>query len=315
MTESATPPAHAMAAKALLFVALITAGPVATAQSGKENNTSDEPGTDAAQLIEDSLFAESAIFALGDGFVTHKPNYILPLTWVDTPNPRPNSPRLGRSGYDYGLENEETKYQISFKIPLLTGIFDEQTTLWFGYTQQSFWQVYNQEDSAPFRETNYEPEIFFRQRLDWNVGPGTLNGVTLGFNHESNGQSEPRSRSWNRIISTVAYSYDRWLFMVEPWYRIPEQKGDDDNADIEKYLGYASYNAVYKLSDNRTLSVKLFNNLRSTNRTSVELGFSFPMGSTLKGFVQVYSGYGESMIDYNHRIDRVGIGIILNDWL
>ena len=270
----------------------------------------------ASDIIDDSLARERAIFSFSKSFVTHRPNYILPVSWVNDPNPQPTSPGLGEAGYDYFLENEEAKYQISFKLPLLTGLLDDDTTLWFGYTQKSFWQVYNQNESAPFRETNYEPEIFFRHKLDWQLGPGRLNGISLGFNHQSNGQSDPRSRSWNRIIATTAYSYDRWLFMIKPWYRISEDANDDDNADIEKYLGYASYHAVYKVSDDQTLSLKLLNNLRSEdNHTSVEFGYSFPLGDTVKGFVQYYNGYGESLIDYNHRIERVGVGIMINDWL
>lgn len=276
----------------------------------------DDPDTGVmAALVDNYLSAEKAIFSFTGSFVTHRPNYILPITYVDDPNPRPVSPRLGTGDYDYGLEQEEAKYQISFKIPLLTGIFDDRTTFWFGYTQQSYWQVYNTKESAPFRETNYEPEIFFRQRLDWKVGPGTLSGVSIGLNHQSNGQSDPRSRSWNRIKGGLAYSYDRWLFMANPWYRLPESSSDDDNSDIEKYLGHGSYHAVYKLTEDRTFSLKLLNNMRSTNRTSVEFGYSFPMGDTLKGFFQYYNGYGESLIDYNERIERFGVGIMLNNWL
>lgn len=102
--------------------------------------------------------------------------------------------------------------------------------------------------------------------------------------------------------------------MVQPWYRIPEAS-EDDNSDISKYMGYANYLAVYKLSDDRTFSLRLMNNLRSDNRSSVEFGYSFSMGDTIKGFFQYYNGYGESLIDYNHRIERFGIGIMLNDWL
>ena len=268
-----------------------------------------------AALVDRYVAAEKAVFSFSGSFVGHRPTYILPVSWVKDPNESPSSPRLGSIGYDYDLEREEAKYQISFKVPLLTGILDDRTTLWFGYTQTSFWQVYNQDDSAPFRETNYEPEIFARYQTDWDIGPGRLNGVTLGFNHQSNGQSEPRSRSWNRIMGSAAYSYDRWLFMVQPWYRIPENS-EDDNADIERYLGHANYYAVYKLTEDRTFSLRLMNNLRSeNNKTSVEFGYSFPMGDTIKGFFQYYNGYGESLIDYNHRIQRFGIGIMLNDWL
>jgi phospholipase A1 len=268
-----------------------------------------------SDLLDRYMAAEKAVFSFSGSFVAYRPTYILPATWVKNPNQNPSSPRLGRTGYDYELEREEAKYQISFKVPLLTGLLNDRTTLWFGYTQQSYWQVYNQDDSAPFRETNFEPEIFLRYQNDWDIGPGTLNGMTLGFNHQSNGQSEPRSRSWNRIIATAAYSYNRWLFMLQPWYRIPEGS-NDDNPDIERYLGHANYHVVYKLTEDRTFSLRLMNNLRSDdNKTSVEFGYSFPMGDTIKGFFQYYNGYGESLIDYNHRIQRFGIGIMLNDWL
>ena len=261
------------------------------------------------------MAAEKAIFSFSGSFVGHRPMYLLPFSYLKDANREPFSPRTGVTGYDYELDNQEAKYQISFKVPLLTGLLDDRTTLWFGYTQKSFWQVYNQDESAPFRETNYEPEIFLRYASNYDFGPGTLNGVTIGFNHESNGQSEPRSRSWNRIVASAAYSYNRWLFVVQPWYRLPEKDSDDDNEDIERYLGHANYLAVYRWTENRTLSLKLMNNLRSDNKTSAELGYSFPMGDTIKGYIHYYNGYGESLIDYNERVQRIGIGIMLNDWL
>lgn len=279
-----------------------------------EQQVSDERAME--QEIEEYEAKERLIGSLIGGFVPYQPTYILPYTYVDSPNQHPFSPRTGEADYDANLRDEEAKYQISFRVPLLSGVLDDHTTLWFGYTQKSFWQVYNTEDSAPFRETNYEPEIFLRQRLGWNLGPGEINSVSLGLNHQSNGQSDPRSRSWNRIKGSISYTYDRWLFMVNPWYRLPEKESDDDNPDIEEYLGYAEYIAVYKWNDDHVLSTKLMNNLRSEdNRTSVELGYSFPIGDTLKGYVQYYNGYGESLIDYNERMHRIGIGIMLNDWL
>jgi len=283
-----------------------------------EESTTGEDGEDTgvmSAILNRYVAAEKAIFSFSGSFVGHRPMYILPFSYMKNANREPTNPRLGATDYDYGIDNQEAKYQISFKVPLLTGWLDDRTTLWFGYTQKSFWQEYNTDDSAPFRETNYEPEVFVRYETNYDLGPGRLNGVTLGFNHESNGQSEPRSRSWNRIVGSAAYSYDRWLFILQPWYRLPEDDSEDDNEDIERYLGYANYMAIYKWSEDRTLSMKLMNNLRSDNKTSIELGYSFPMGDTIKGYVHYYNGYGESLIDYNERIQRIGIGIMLNDWL
>lgn len=268
-----------------------------------------------SSLVEQYMAAERAIFSFSGRFVSHRPMYILPFSYLKNANREPVSPRTGVSAYDYKLDNQEAKYQISFKVPLLTGLLENRTTLWFGYTQRSFWQLYNTDDSAPFRETNFEPEIFVRHAPGLDLGPVTLSGLTLGFNHESNGQSEPRSRSWNRIMGTTAFSYNRWLFILQPWYRLPESASEDDNPDIERYLGHANYLAIYRWTEDRTLSLKLNNNLRSDNKTSVELGYSFPIGGSVKGFVQYFNGYGESLIDYNHRVQRIGIGIMLNDWL
>lgn len=281
-----------------------------------ESQAGDDDSGVMSALLGRYMEAEKAIFSFSGSFVGHRPMYILPFSYQRGANREPSSPRLGATNYDYEIDNQEAKYQISFKVPLLTGWLEDRTTLWFGYTQKSFWQVYNTDDSAPFRETNYEPEIFLRYAADYDIGPGTLNGLSIGINHESNGQSEPRSRSWNRITANVAYSYGRWLFMAQPWYRLPEDSSEDDNEDIERYLGHADYMAIYKWSEDRTLSLTLQNNLRSdNNKTSFELGYSFPMGDTVKGYIQYFNGYGESLIDYNERVQRIGIGIMLNDWL
>jgi phospholipase A1 len=275
----------------------------------------DDSGVMSA-LLSRYMEAEKAIFSFSGSFVGHKPMYILPFSYQRGANREPSSPRLGATRYDYSIDNQEAKYQISFKVPLLTGWLDGRTTMWFGYTQKSFWQVYNTDDSAPFRETNYEPEIFLRYAADYDFGPGKISGLSIGLNHESNGQSEPRSRSWNRITANVAYSYGRWLFMAQPWYRLPEDSSEDDNEDIERYVGHADYMAIYKWTEDRTLSLTLQNNLRSDgNKTSVQLGYSFPMGDTVKGYIHYFNGYGESLIDYNERVQRIGIGIMLNDWL
>jgi len=286
------------------------------AKNGEPVEQSAKPGRYMEAVVKRRSASEKALFSFSGAFLAHRPMYLMPFTWVHEQNDSPYSPRTGSFTYDNELDNQEAKYQISFKIPLLTGVLDGRTTLWFAYTQLSLWQVYNTDSSAPFRETNYQPELFVRYRSDWDLGPGAIDYLSISFNHESNGRSEPESRSWNRILGSATYTYGRWLFMVNPWYRIPENEEEDDNPDIENYLGYANYWAIYKWNQNYTLSLKMLNNLKADdNKTSVQLGFSFPVGDNLKGYVQYYNGYGESLIDYNERINRIGIGLMLNDWL
>jgi phospholipase A1 len=60
------------------------------------------------------------------------------------------------------------------------------------------------------------------------------------------------------------------------------------------------------------------NNLQSGFESgAVELSWSFPLWNYpyLKGYVQYFSGYGESLIDYDQYVNRIGIGVSLTDWL
>ncbi|OIO68244.1 MAG: hypothetical protein COW19_03100 [Zetaproteobacteria bacterium CG12_big_fil_rev_8_21_14_0_65_55_1124] len=104
----------------------------------------------------------------------------------------------------YGPNNkylyQEVKYQISFQ-GVITDFGDSPYELGGSYTQQSYWQVFNSALSAPFRETNYAPEIFVR----WQDKDAPLfdkdTFYRVGFEHQSNGQSQPLSRSWNRFTA------------------------------------------------------------------------------------------------------------------
>ena len=51
------------------------------------------------------------------------------------------------------------------------------------------------------------------------------------------------------------------------------------------------------------------------NRSGTEYDRSFPLNKRLKGLVQYYNGYGESLIDYNVRTRRLGVGVLVADWL
>ena len=60
----------------------------------------------------------------------------------------------------------------------------------------------------------------------------------------------------------------------------------------------------------------LRNNLRAhDNRGAVELGWSIPITNNVKGYVTYFNGYGESLVDYNESANRIGFGVMLNDWI
>lgn len=254
----------------------------------------------------------------------HKQNYILPFTHNNHPNQSPYTSQVIYPDISHPVQHKEAKLQLSLKVPLThRDILFDNDGLYFGFTLKSLWQVYNHKLSAPFRETNYRPEVFYQAPISSEYLGGTW-FTRVGFEHESNGQSQLFSRSWNRIYLGLGFQKDNWALYIQPWYRLPEdEKFDDmdpltppppkgdDNPDIEDYLG--NYEVIGMIDWGRYI---LTTNLKynfDTGHGSAETGLSFPMWGRLRGFVQFYEGYGESLIDYDHRVQRIGVGILLTD--
>ena len=240
----------------------------------------------------------------------HRINYLLPVSWRDDTSDFNDS--LGVSGNE-DIDNTEVEFQLSVKVHFARGVLGDGT-LSGAYTGRSFWQAYNKEYSKPFRETNHEPELILSYTNDREWLGFRNVGNQLIFNHQSNGRSEPTSRSWNRIMLNFLFERDRFAMAFKPWYRIPEDRDDDDNPDIEHYMGNFEWMGFYQWQD-RTLSIMVRNNLRSDNRGAVELGWSFPIGSKIKAYVKYFNGYGESLIEYNNSLQSIGIGVLISDWL
>lgn len=249
----------------------------------------------------------------------HKPNYLLPVTF----NNRPNQESLPGDTGERDVDNVEVKFQVSFKTPFWEQPFGDNTALFFAYTGQSYWQAYNSDVSSPFRETNHEPEIYAAWATDWKVGGWQVPLFTAGMSHQSNGQSGLMSRSWNRVFAEVAFEKDRWVVLFKPWWRIPEKRKEDpmqpdgdDNPDIDDYMGYFELYSAYKW-DEQNFGVMVRNNLRSDNKGAIQFDWTFPLDDDgkLRGYVQYFNGYGESLIDYNRHVNRLGVGFVLTDWL
>jgi len=248
----------------------------------------------------------------------HKQNYLLPVTYTSN---------LNLDAYSFEqdsaeeLKEVEAKLQLSIKTQLNSeDIYQKGDGLYFGFTLQSWWQVYADEISAPFRETNYQPELFYLTETNYHPFDGNT-GLMFGIEHQSNGRTQLLSRSWNRIYVNFLFEKENFALSFKPWWRIPEDEkiniGDsegDDNPDIEDYMGNFELGLIYR-DDEIEYTFKGRNNLKSDNRGAFELGVSFPIWGDLKGYVQYFNGYGESLIDYNNSQQRIGIGVLLTDAL
>lgn len=209
-------------------------------------------------------------------------NYVLPMSYRD--NIFDYNSLIPGDG-EINQDNVELAFQLSIKVLVWESILANNGSLNVGYTNRSFWQVYNSLASSPFRETNHEPELILSFANNWQWLGFTNVSNQIIFNHQSNGRSEPISRSWNRLMLNFIFERDRFAMSFKPWHQLKEEQADDNNSDIEKYLGHFEWMGAYQWH-NRTPSLMLRNNMRSDNKGAIELGWSFPINSRLKACVK-----------------------------
>ncbi len=229
----------------------------------------------------------------------YRMNYLLPVTY-DSEN------HAQHDGYAF-RKDIETKFQLSFKKKLAKNLFGLNESLYVAYTQTSWWQT--TAPSAPFRESNYEPEMFID--FPYDKKQSALKSYRVGFVHQSNGRLA-KSRSWNRAYLSGIFQYSGIFFEPRIWYRFKEHEkidttdvDGDDNPDILDYLGHGDLTIKYPCKKHLFSSV--------LRKKSVQVDWTFPIFglNDVYGYLQVFSGYGESLVDYNERIDKIGLGFAI----
>ena len=285
--------------------------PAATATSTATAPLTEAAATPAPSVLDQRLASTNPASVQDKWFslTAHRTNYVLPLSY----NARANFDRYADFGDIDQAKDVEIKYQLSLKSPLWTEIADSTISLWMAFTLQSWWQAYSSQISAPFRETNYEPEIFAALPVKASLLGLNVREVALGLSHQSNGRTDPLSRSWNRVTSRVLFDNGNLAGYVKLWARIPEGAADDDNPNIERYMGQAEVAMAYRLNKH-TFAGILKNNLRAENKSGLQLDWTYPISRTLKGYVQGYTGYGENLIDGDRYVNRISVGLMLADW-
>lgn len=272
-----------------------------------ESAVSSTNAMDSIAPIEARDAQELALAQEEFGITSHHANYVLPLTYNFSADYSDFGP------FEELFSDSEIKMQLSLKTRIIPNLWGD-SSVWVAYTQQSYWQLYADSDaSAPFRETNHQPEIMWQIPVNADVLGWNMSRATLAFNHQSNGRADPLSRSWNRITGEALFERGAFVASAKTWYRIEEDSENDNNPTIEDFMGQLELGLQYRRSGH-TFAATLKNNLSSENRSGLELNWSFPLVEHLKGFVQIYSGYGENLIDMENYSNRIGIGVALTDW-
>ena len=252
----------------------------------------------------------------------------LSLVRGDTVNDQPTSDNpLNNAPAALRYRKTETRIQLSVRTKLAQGLLTHgegaRDSLWFAYSQQSYWQVFTPWLSRPFRNTDHEPEFIYIYPLTASLpGSWKLRYAGAGIVHQSNGQSLPLSRSWNRVyVSAGAEHPGGFTLQARVWQRIHEAPEDDDNPHISDYIGRAEVTGSWDINADHTVALTYRNNLRGFDKGSVRLEWMrkiesqtpSPLGS-LRFHAQVFSGYGDSLLDFNRRRTVFAVGLSLVDW-
>lgn len=227
-------------------------------------------------------------------FSVHNENYFIPLYY-------------SIFGTREGYNPYEVKLQISAKVSLFGDLF-YGIGLFFGYTQTSFFQMYSGDISAPFRDSDYMPEITFYRALDFDFLGGKFYNIRFGYTHLSNGESEvERSRSIDRIIVELMYKHGDFNTNLKTWWIIKK-----DPIDINKYVGYSNLVLSYKFLERNHIILTVYNLLRNYKRdkgaTSLEYKFDL---SKISFYMHYFYGYGDNIFQYNIKSQSIGVGFSL----
>ncbi|MFV0680368.1 phospholipase A [Ottowia sp.] len=223
-------------------------------------------------------------------------------------------------------DKQEMRLQLSVRTKLAAGIFTpaggtRRDSLWAAYTAQSSWQLFNGALSRPFRNTDHMPELIYIYPTTLDLPGGwTWRYSGAGLVHQSNGQSDPLSRSWNRAYLMAGFEKDNRLnLQLRWWKRLSESSAKDNNPDISRYIGRGDISLGWNINTKNTLRLTYTGSFNKYGSGKLEwtrslgdgLGNSF---SGLRLYTSLFYGYGDSLIDYNFRRTVFSIGLSLSDF-
>jgi phospholipase A1/A2 len=248
-------------------------------------------------------------------FVGYKPNYVLPMHVTSRINRAPQSPtQAAVSQPDY--RREEAKFQLSLRTKLAQDLLLPGADLWVGFTQLTLWQIFNGTDSKPFRNTDYEPDVMaiLPTPKGWRELPlgWQWRYTQFGLAHQSNGQSDPLSRSWNRVYVAGGFERGDWSLTARFNQRLNEDPETDNNPDLVTYRGRGEFQLTWA-QGLQTASLLYRTTLTGVRYGALQFEWSYPVSSDqpngLRWFVQAFRGYGETLTDYNFRQTSFGVGV------
>lgn len=229
----------------------------------------------------------------------YKANYFLPVSY------RYDGKYADTNGHK--AQDMETEFQLSIKFDFAANLIGLNEIYTVAYTQKAFWQLYS--ESAYFRETNYNPELSVIIPTAEIDDAKFIKAVKLSLAHESNGRGGVDERSWNYLSSSFYFQYASMFSELKLWYRLPDNI--DYNPDLIDYMGHGHLKFMLPY-EKHLLELLVRHNLSDAG--AMEANYSYPVfgREDLFLYMKLFSGYGESLIDYDNYVNKVGIGFSIS---
>ncbi|MFA5695389.1 MAG: phospholipase A [Proteiniphilum sp.] len=204
-------------------------------------------------------------------------------------------------------ETADARFQVSIRHRLTTSRLPFNSFLYLTYTQKSFWDIYQK--SAPFRDSNYNPGIGLGRYI---IVDNRLTGAAfLQLEHESNGRDSLDSRSTNWLGLSGKYFFTSNL-AVSFKVIIPFMN-EEENIDLYDYRGTGNFTADYKTSGNQWWLSGTYSLRKSVKDVNLKLTAGFKISDKFNQYIfgELYSGTGDSLLDYKRRDLQIRAGICI----
>jgi len=298
--------------KIIALLLLINSSVVISAENShdvtKTSSTQDLPPDN---LLEERLIKRRIAEADQLSLIPYRENYLVYSYLINGVNQQPIDDAFPDE--EHHFRDHELQSQLRFIVPLGNDILDAPVSLYGAYTNRSFWQFFDPEDSRPFRETNHEPALWLSWYYDLKWGELNVPMIWFGFRHQSNGQYVNMSRGWNRWYVKAFSDYQRWSFSAIYWDRLQGGAPEDRQYDYEKFIGNGELELDYAF-DKSDLGLKYAYSFAGTEFGSITAEFSRPVTKTIAIYFRYFNGYGESLIDVEYKSETISMGIKLNEW-
>ena len=122
------------------------------------------------------------------------------------------------------------------------------------------------------------------------------------------------------MITRAGMEYgNTFVVNASVWQRMPEDAATDDNPEIADLVGRAEVAGLWNVNPDNTLALTVRHSLQADANGSIRLGWLRKLSNSgnrtgLRFHTELFTGYGDTLLDYNRKRTVLSMGLTLLDW-